>query len=122
MSKAIKGAVLSGLVLPGLGQLVLKHYLRGGVLLLASLACLVLLVEQATEQATAIIGKIDLNNGAIDPVALLNTVNQAGDDSAGSLVGIASLILMVLWLGGTIDAYLLGRKEDLREQAEQQVR
>jgi len=114
MNKAIKGAVLSGLVLPGLGQLVLKHYLRGGVLLLASLACLALLVEQATERATAILAKVDLTNAAIDPVALLHSVDQTGGDSSGSLVGVASLVLMVLWLGGTVDAYLLGRKEDLR--------
>ncbi len=122
MNKAVKGAVLSGLVLPGLGQIVLKHYLRGAVLLLASLACLVLLVEQAVEQARDIMAKIDLSNGAIDPAALLKSVNQDGGDSSGSLVGMASLLLMILWLGGTVDAYLLGRKEDLREGAERQAR
>jgi len=122
MNKATKGALLSGLVLPGAGQMALKHYLRGGVLLLASLACLVLLVEQATEQATAIMAKIDLGNGAIDPVALLQTVNQGGADSSGSLAGIASWILLLIWLGGTVDAYLLGRKEDLRDKVARQGR
>jgi hypothetical protein len=122
MNKAVKGAVLSGLVLPGLGQMVLKHHIRGALLMLASLACVALLVAQAVAEATAIFDKVDLVNGAIDPVALLNSLNQAGADSSGSLVGMASLLLVFLWLGGTVDAYLLGRKEDLRECRDRPLR
>lgn len=113
----MKGAVLSGLVLPGLGQLVLKHYLRGGVLVLACLACLALLVAQAVEQAQAIIGRLDPLNVAIDPSALMAEVSR-GAGTADPSAGLASWALLIIWLGGTIDAYLLGRKEDLRERAE----
>ena len=121
MNKATKGALLSGLVLPGVGQMVLRHYLRGAILLLASLACLVLLVWQATEAATAVMARIDLSNAAIDPAALMQTINKAGADSSGSWAGIVSWFMLLLWLGGTVDAYLLGRKEDLRERAPRPV-
>lgn len=116
MNKAIKGALLSGLVLPGLGQIVLKRHRRGAALLLVSLACLGLLVAQAVAAASAIIDKLDLVNGAIDPVALLKAIEQAGTDHSGPWGKIAALLLIPLWLGGTVDAYLLGRKDDLRER------
>ena len=34
MKNSLKGALLSGLVFPGLGQVVLKHYKRGFALML----------------------------------------------------------------------------------------
>ncbi len=116
MDKAIKGALLSGLVLPGLGQIVLNRRLRGAALLLVSLACLGLLVVQAVAAASAIVAKLDLVNGAIDPVALLAAVDQAGAEASGPWGKIAALLLLPLWLGGTVDAYLLGRKEDRLER------
>lgn len=116
MTKAGQGALLSGLVLPGLGQIVLKHRLRGALLLLASLACLAVVVWQAIAQATAVMAQLDLGNPALDPTALMQSLSQAGADSAGALAGIASWALLVLWLGGTVDAYLLGRKEDQRDR------
>ncbi|NTV13256.1 MAG: hypothetical protein HGA96_04910 [Desulfobulbaceae bacterium] len=121
MNKAMKAGVLSGLVLPGLGQLVLRHYLRGAFLVLACLACLALLIAQAVTQAQAIIGRLDPLNVAIDPAALLAEVSR-GASAAGPSTGLASWALLFIWLGGTIDAYLLGRKEDLRERAEGAVR
>lgn len=116
MNKAMKGAMLSGLVLPGMGQIVLKCYIRGVLLMLASLGCVAVLVAEAVEQATAIIGKIDSVNVAIDPAALLNSLNQAGAAASGSMYKVASLLLLVLWLGGAVDAWLIGRGIDLRER------
>jgi len=40
MSNSLKAALLSGLVFPGIGQVVLKRYRRGVVLMLIVLACL----------------------------------------------------------------------------------
>ena len=40
MNNSLKGALLSGLVFPGLGQIMLKHYKRGFVLMLAITATL----------------------------------------------------------------------------------
>ncbi|HSH14252.1 MAG TPA: hypothetical protein VLA15_10895 [Desulfurivibrionaceae bacterium] len=120
MNKAIEGALLSGLVLPGLGQLFLKHYWRGAVLLLASLGCLAVLVAKGVEQATAVIGRLELVGGALDPVALLAEINRAAATSSGVAFRVASLLILLFWLGGTVDAYLLGRKLDLAERQARQ--
>lgn len=111
MKKAIKGALLSGLVLPGLGQMVLKRYVRGVAILLASLACLGFLVAQAVEAANTVIAKIDLLNAAIDPAALLAEITET-TGASGANFEVASWLLLFLWLGGTVDAWLLGRKQD----------
>lgn len=107
--------MLSGLVLPGLGQIVLKHYLRGALLLLLTLACLAVLVGQAFEQVKAIIENLDLVNGAIEPGALMIEVSRASGTSSGLMIRVASWLIMLLWLGGTVDAYLIGRKQDRQE-------
>ena len=46
MRKSLKGALLSGLVFPGYGQFVMKHYIRGVLLMLMGLACLVVIGEK----------------------------------------------------------------------------
>ncbi len=37
MKNSLKGAFLSGLIFPGLGQIILKHYKRGTVIMLTVL-------------------------------------------------------------------------------------
>ena len=47
MNNALKGALLSGLVYPGLGQVVLKHYKRGAALIITiTAALLAVLIKQ----------------------------------------------------------------------------
>jgi hypothetical protein len=117
MNKAVKGALWSGLVLPGLGQIVLKHYLRGALLALISLVCLTVLMVEAVTQATAIIENLGPVNAAIEPGALTAEVSRAAKTSSGLTIRLTSWLLMALWLGGTVDAWLLGRQIDLRGQS-----
>jgi len=58
MSKSLRAALLSGLVFPGLGQIVLEHYKRGVVLMLTVLACLSVVVVKAVQQALTILDRI----------------------------------------------------------------
>lgn len=115
MKKALQGALWSGLVLPGLGQIVLRRYLRGAMLLLASLACLAVLAVRAVELAHTVIENLDPLHTAIEPGALLAEVRRVARTSADSREGL-SLLLTLLWLGGTVDAWLLGRQLDRQER------
>jgi len=113
MNNAVKGALLSGLVLPGLGQLVLRQYRRGAVIMLAVLLSLAVIVVDIVQQALVILEKIELQGDAIDIDAISNAAAQESARSGGVTINILMLVVVVCWVAGTVDAYRIGRKKDL---------
>jgi len=121
MNYSLKGAFLSGLVFPGLGQVVLKHYKRGIAMMLVVLAGLSIVVSEATEQAFTILEKVESQGGAIDMKTISNAATQAST-TFGSLTFNCAFSLMILcWVIAVVDAYRIGRKKDLEQQLTNQV-
>jgi hypothetical protein len=50
MTRSTKAALLSGLVFPGVGHMVLKRFLRGSILMLSALTALLVIVTKVTKQ------------------------------------------------------------------------
>ena len=116
MKNSLKGAFLSGLFFPGLGQVVLKHYMRGLALMLTVLICLVAVVVKASQQAVAIIERIQSEGGVIDMSTISNSATQASTTSASLTINLLLLLIMVCWVIGVVDAYIIGRKKDMAER------
>ncbi len=112
MNNALKGVLLSGLVLPGLGQFLLKRKLRGTVIMVVTLSTLAALMIQVTRMAIAVLANIDLQAAQVDTSVFYNAVEQAST-GGGSVL---SLLLLVCWLGSVVDAYLIGKKMDKEGQ------
>jgi len=111
MKTSIKAALLSALVFPGLGQLYLKHYIRGLIPMALVLAGMALLIAQATARALQVLDKIQIQGGSVDMKAVSDLA--AASSSQGD--GYSSLIWLVIagcWLFGAIDAYRLGKEKD----------
>ena len=117
MNYATKGAFLSGAVFPGLGQVVLKHYVRGIALMLVVSASLVVIVKKALEQALAILEKIQWEGGTIDMITISNAATQASTSSDSHTFNLLLFLIVSCWLIGTVDAYRIGKKKDLEEQS-----
>lgn len=116
MKHAIKGALLSGLVFPGVGQLLLKRYLPGLAFVALACACLAVIVTAATRQAMATLSTLD--PGTItDPNALANAAAEAANAAGGPLSGLVTLTLAICWIWSIVDAWLAGRALDDRTQA-----
>lgn len=58
MKQSIKGLLLSGLVLPGMGQFALRRRKRGVAVMGATLTALVVFVVQATRQALDLLDQV----------------------------------------------------------------
>lgn len=114
MKKSLKGALLSGLVFPGAGQLWLKYYLRGIALIVVVSACLAVIVAKASQQAFAILEKMESEGGAVDMVAMLKSASSVHNDSITTPV---SAVLLLCWIIGMVDAYIMGRKQDLADRS-----
>ena len=64
MKNSLKVALLSALVLPGAGQIMLKRYFYGAIFALISMVALFVIVSKIIKLSTLIIAKI--NSGALD--------------------------------------------------------
>jgi hypothetical protein len=117
MKNALKGALLSGLVFPGLGQVNLKHYKRGIALMLIVSVSLLVIVVKAVLQAFTILEKIELEGRAIEMSTILNATTQASTTSDSLLYNFLLLLIILCWIIGIVDAYRIGKKRDLEAQS-----
>ena len=107
MSRSTNAMLLSALVLPGAGQLYLKHVLRGMVLIVVSVVCLWIIGDSMWQQASVVLDQLQSGEAALDPGHIAELAAQT-PGSANS--GTATWVLIGCWLGGLIDTYWLGKK------------
>lgn len=111
MSRSTNAVLLSALVLPGAGQIYLKRYRRGIVLIAISLACLWAFVDSAMQQAAAVLQNLESGGGALDAGQLSDMANQTVSGPGSTA---ATLVLVGSWLVGIVDAYRLGKNEAIK--------
>jgi len=116
MNNSLKGALLSGLVFPGLGQVMLKHYKRGAVLMLAITATLLAVLIKAVQQAFTILEKIESESGGIDMSTISSAATQASTTSDSLTFKLLLWLTIFCWVIGIVDAYRIGRKKDIEER------
>jgi len=121
MNNSLKGAFLSGLVFPGLGQVVLKHYKRGAVIMLTVLASLSVIVIEAVQIGFTILEKIESEGGTIDMNTISNAAIQASTTSDSLMFSFALLLIIFCWIVGVVDAFRIGKKKDIEQQSTSQV-
>ena len=108
MTNALKGVLLSGLVLPGLGQFLLDRKIRGSLIMVVVLSILGALTVQVTRTALAVMEKVDLQAAQLDVNVFYDAVRQA-DMGNGIML---SWLILFCWLAATIDAFIIGKKMD----------
>jgi hypothetical protein len=107
MNKTIKAALLSSLVFPGAGQFLLKKHLLGGVLAGIAFISLCVIFVDIVERSLLIADKIQqaetpLDLGTISALIL----EQQTTALSGSIVSIASIVLLSAWIISIIDSFI----------------
>ena len=120
MNNSLKGALLSGAVFPGLGQVFLKHYKRGIVLVFTVFAIMIVIVLKAVQHASAVLEKIEVEGVVIDIQTITDAATQASSTSDNLIYNLGFLLIVVCWIFGIVDAYRIGKKKDLEEQSTSQ--
>ena len=116
MKNSMKGALLSGLVFPGLGQIALKHYWRGFALVLAVMAGLYIMIVTAVQQAYVILDTLEAEGGMPDSDTISQAAAQAATASDSPMITAVSVLILVCWIVGIIDAWRIGKQKDLEGQ------
>jgi hypothetical protein len=111
MNLAIKGALFNALLFPGWGQVYLKKY-KKGILIIIAISAGIISILWSVAQATLNILKIaPIKKGTVT----LNIVVQLAIDAVKALnlsyLFLILLSMILLWIFSIIDAYQIGKKE-----------
>lgn len=112
MRKSLKAALLSGLILPGLGHLTLNRRRRGWMLIAAVVIALAVVVRVSIERAQTVADRIYSGEIPLETAAITEAVARAGSAAEGLAVNIAVVVLVACWLYGIIDSWRLGKARD----------
>jgi TM2 domain-containing membrane protein YozV len=109
MKKSTVAVLLSLLVFPGAGHVYLKRGVRALAFIVPTLAAGVYIIRQAFEQANKIVDQLTAGTLAVDPVAMAAQIEQSSGNT--TMANVASAVLLICWLGATIDAWWLARQK-----------
>ncbi len=108
MTRSIKAVLLSGLIFPGIGHMVLKQYLRGSILILFTLISLSVIVTVAVRRALSIVDSINGGEIPVESGAIIELVSNSISSADNFIVNIFLIVVGACWVAGIIDSYRLG--------------
>ena len=112
MTRSIKAALLSGLIFPGIGHLVLIQYLRGSILILFTLIALSVIVTVAVRRALSIVDSINGCEILVESGTITELVSSSIRSADNLIVNISLIVVAACWVIGIIDAYRLGMTQE----------
>jgi hypothetical protein len=116
MKKSLRGALLSGLVFPGLGQIALNQKARGMALIFIIFVSFVVMIAKGTQIALGVLGKINAEGKALD-MQTITAVSERAVSASDSYIMHGAIVLIILcWFFGVIDAYRIGKKLDKEQK------
>lgn len=102
-------ALLSGLIAPGVGQLVNREYVKAGLLLFASIGSFIWFSRTVTTALQPLLpGTPD--QWRADPAVFREAVTKVVSGNAEMFITF-ELLILVVWIFGIVDAYLTARKK-----------
>ena len=110
MNKPMKGALLSALIFPGVGQISIGHKKRGWLIIFVSCIFLYLMISEVIQQASSLVEKIQKSGVPLDYESISNKTSELVSFSDNSLLNTLLMLLIISWIASVIDAYILGKK------------
>ncbi len=108
MTRATKAALLSGLVFPGIGHMVLKQYLRGSALIISALIASSVIVKVVIQRALTIVDRINSGDIPVETGAIAEMVSNSTNGADSLIENISVIVLGACWLIGIFDSPRLG--------------
>ena len=107
MKNKRKAILLSALVLPGLGQVILKRYKRGIAIIIVTGFSLYRLLDIVMQQANDAVNNLLAQGGRVD----MQVIHQAASQSAGgSDYSIYLNIIILCWFISLLDIWIVWKK------------
>jgi TM2 domain-containing membrane protein YozV len=114
MNPAIKAALFSALLFPGWGQIYLKKYKRGILIMLPVVAGIVFLTWAIVQVAITVIKAAPFKKGTVDFSAVVNLTVSSIKALNFYYLLLSFLLIIFFWVFSIIDSYLLGKKASIK--------
>lgn len=111
MSKALKAALLSALIFPGVGQLSAGEKKRGWFIIAVSILFLYFIVSQLLQKAHLAIAEMQNKGIVMDMESISNVSAKLSRFSDNPMLNILLISFVVFWIYAVLDAYQAGRKK-----------
>ena len=117
MKISLKAALLSALVFPGCGHLILKKYLAAALLAGISIACVYFMLTSSLKIAEDIVAQIQSGQIPLDENHIEAAVMKAEQSAQGVWwADLTAYLLGICWFAGVLDSYRLGRRQETTPQ------
>lgn len=109
MNTAIKAALLSAFLFPGSGQLYLKRYWRGLLMMMLMMMGLAIILVRST---VVTLNRLKAIQGEGNSIDISSIFHLAETSSANAVIGNTAILvfLVACWIFSVIDAYRIGKK------------
>lgn len=109
MRKTIVAPLLSGFVFPGLGQIYLKMYMRGLIIMILVTAGLVIMIGIASFDAMEALQAVLIKEGDVDMDTIVRLAVQSSLSDRFYFKA-AFFSVIVCWVFSIVDAYIIGKR------------
>lgn len=117
MNYRIKSALLSGLIIPGLGQIYLKYYIRGLLYAIPTLVYFTIVFYKIYLLIAMIIEKFGrIAHYGIDIAVLEKEIEIFIQTQNLYLYHYLFYLITIIWLVSIIDGYYLGKQKSILEK------
>ena len=114
MNQATKAALFSALLFPGWGQIYLKKYKRGILMIVPVVAGIIFLTWAIIKVAITVLKAVPIKKESVDLSAVVNlTINSIKALDFNYLL-FSFILIIFFWVFSVIDAYLLGKKASIK--------
>ncbi|MDF2177156.1 hypothetical protein P2G88_02715 [Aliiglaciecola sp. CAU 1673] len=110
MTKTTKAVLLSALLLPGSGQLLLKRYFTGVAFIVIALFSVTVVLSAALEQAQEIANQILQGKIAPDSAAIAEALAQQSQQADSTMLQLCTYLLIANWAISILHALWIGYK------------
>lgn len=114
MTQTIKAVLLSALLFPGAGQILLKRYVTGLALAGTALIALSVLIYRAIQDAEAIAAQILQGKIAPDTNAIIDALAQQRQHADSSMATLCTQLLIASWIISIAHAWWTARQPHTR--------
>lgn len=112
MKPWLKGALLSGLVFPGLGQVVLRRRKTGMGFVLVTVAGIIGLIYGIVQQMQLVLARLtpELEQGTLTMGRIFEEAHRLTESGTMTVTGISIWVIVVCWLAAIVHAIRQGIK------------
>lgn len=116
MSNALKGILLSALIFPGAGQIILARYGRGALIFVVSFISGLLCVTAVVRQAVVMLQQLVAQGEVVDLSIIMSTAAKASSVASTLFLKSSFIIFFCCWLFAVVDAWRIGKELDEKQE------